>query len=72
MKAFNTMYYGRLCAEGRRGAPAEERLVLFVAGDDAEAKTVVSRIIEEIGFTHLQRDDQRAAGSRDAGRYGLP
>lgn len=30
--------------------PENERLVLFVAGDDEEAKSVVSRLIEEIGF----------------------
>jgi len=51
VKAFNTMYYETLRAEGRSSAPVEERLVLFVAGDEEEAKSVVSRLIEEIGFT---------------------
>lgn len=50
VKAFNTMYYETLASEGRPEAPAEKRLVLFVAGDDEEAKAVVSRLIEEIGF----------------------
>ena len=50
-KAFSTMYYETLRTEGLTSAPAEERLVLFVAGDDGEAKTVVSRLIEEIGIT---------------------
>lgn len=50
VKAFNTMYYETLATEGRPDAKSGERLVLFVAGDDAEAKAVVSRLIEEIGF----------------------
>jgi hypothetical protein len=50
VKAFNTMYYERLRDEGDTGVPAEDRLALFVAGDDAEAKAVVSRLIEDIGF----------------------
>jgi len=49
VKAFNTMYYETLRTGGR--GPDEDRLVLFVAGDDAEAKAVVSRLIEEIGFS---------------------
>ena len=48
VKAFNTMYYETL--DGGGGGSGEERLVLFVAGDDAEAKAVVSRLIGEIGF----------------------
>ena len=51
IKAFNTMYYETLGTGGRPDAPAAERLVLFVAGDDTQAKAVVSGLIEEIGFT---------------------
>ena len=48
VKAFNTMYYKTLATGGD---PSDNvRLVLFVAGDDAEAKAVVSGLIEEIGF----------------------
>ena len=50
VKAFNTIYHERLANEGRPGAPLEERLAIFVAGDDEEAKRVVSTLIEEIGF----------------------
>ena len=53
VKAFNTMYYERLANEGRPGFPLEERQVLFVAGDDEEAKGIVSRLIEEIGFAPI-------------------
>ena len=53
VKAFNTMHYQTLATDGRPGAPVSERLVLFVAGDDADAKAIVSRLIEEIGFAPL-------------------
>ena len=45
------MYYHTLATEAR--APGPERLVLFVAGDDAQAKATVSQLIEQIGFTPL-------------------
>jgi len=51
VKAFNTMYFKPLAEQGKPGAPLEERLVLFVAGDDAEAKQTVSSLIDQIGFT---------------------
>ena len=50
VKAFNTIYFVRLGENGRPGAPIEEREVIFVSGDDEEAKGVVSGLIEEIGF----------------------
>jgi len=66
VKAFNTMYYETLRAEGRPSAPAEERLVLFVAGDNEEAKSVVSRLVEEVGFTPVD------TGSLSEGRKQEP
>jgi predicted dinucleotide-binding enzyme len=66
VKAFNTMYYETLRAEGRPSAPAEERLVLFVAGDIEEAKSVVSRLVEEVGFTPVD------TGSLSEGRKQEP
>lgn len=50
VKALNTMYYETLAAKGRQETPLEDRLALFVAGDDVDAKAIVSRLIEEIGF----------------------
>ncbi len=48
VKAFNTMYYETLATGGD---PSDNvQLVLFVSGDEVEAKSVVSRLIEEIGF----------------------
>jgi predicted dinucleotide-binding enzyme len=61
VKVFNTMYYETLVTEGSRAY--EDRLVLFVAGDDTDAKAVVSQLIDEIGFapvdTGLLREGSR-------------
>ena len=50
VKAFNTIYFVRLKDNGRPEAPLEEREVIFVSGDDEEAKGIVSGLIEDIGF----------------------
>lgn len=48
VKAFNTMYYETMRTSGRPAG--SDRLVLFIAGDDSEAKEIVARLIEDIGF----------------------
>jgi predicted dinucleotide-binding enzyme len=48
VKAFNTMNYKRLLELGRPPGPG--RLALPVSGDDAKAKQVVLRLIDELGF----------------------
>jgi predicted dinucleotide-binding enzyme len=50
VKAFNTMYFKQLAGNGRKDLPTLERHAIFVAGDDAEAKQVVMKLIEDIGF----------------------
>ncbi|MEO8650001.1 MAG: NAD(P)-binding domain-containing protein [Acidobacteriota bacterium] len=50
VKAFNTIWFEHLRTQGKPDAPIEDRRVIFVAGDDAEAKQVVLDLIEEIGF----------------------
>jgi len=50
VKAFNTIYYEHLRDQGDTSKPLGERRAIFIAGDDPEAKSVVSRLIEEIGF----------------------
>lgn len=62
VKAFNTMFYQTLASEGR--STPENRLALFVAGDDAEAKKVVSRLIEEIGFAPVDTGSLREGGRK--------
>jgi len=62
VKAFNTMYYETLATGGRPSG--NSRLVLFIAGDDAEAKSVVSRLIEEIGFAPVDTGSLGEGGHR--------
>ena len=61
VKAFNTIYFVHLAEQGvPAGAPG--RRALPIAGDDPEAKAVVSALIDEIGF------DVVDAGPLAAGR----
>jgi predicted dinucleotide-binding enzyme len=50
IKAFNTIYYVHLQTQGDTSKPLAERRAIFMAGNDAEAKTVVRSLIEAIGF----------------------
>ena len=74
VKAFNTMYYVTLASDGRSDAPLEDRLVLFVAGDDEEAKRTVSGLIEEIGFAPVDTGPLSTSGKQepDAPVYNNP
>ncbi len=60
VKAFNTMYFETLRTGSRPAGP--DRLVLFIAGDDSEAKDVVARLIEEIGFAAADTGFLREGG----------
>jgi 8-hydroxy-5-deazaflavin:NADPH oxidoreductase len=51
VKAFNTMAFQDLKAGAFR--TGNDRWVIYVAGDDAEAKRMVSGLIEEIGFVPI-------------------
>ena len=62
VKAFNTMYYETLANEGR--PENGDRLVLFVAGDDEDAKKTVSGLIGEIGFEPVDTGSLREGGRK--------
>ena len=64
VKAFNTIWYQHLATRGRTDAPVDERHAVFLAGDDAEAKGVVARLIEEIGFAPVDTGSLREGGRR--------
>jgi predicted dinucleotide-binding enzyme len=67
VKAFNTMNSRVLASGGRPDAPPEDRLAIFLAGDDAEAKQVAAGLIEEIGFAPVD-----TGGLADGGRRQQP
>lgn len=50
VKGFNTIWFEHLKTQGNTELPLEERRVIFIAGDDSEAKEIVAKLIEEIGF----------------------
>jgi predicted dinucleotide-binding enzyme len=62
VKAFNTMQARDLAARGRKDLPVEERPALFLASDDTEAKVVVARLVEEIGFAPVDTGSLREGG----------
>jgi predicted dinucleotide-binding enzyme len=64
VKAFNTIYYQHLATLGNSSLPLEERYAIFVAGDDAEAKQAVARLIEEIGFAPVDNGGLVEGGRR--------
>lgn len=52
VKAFNTIYFENLLTAGRpQGSP--DRIAVLMAGDDADAKTVVAGLADDIGFDSL-------------------
>jgi 8-hydroxy-5-deazaflavin:NADPH oxidoreductase len=59
VKAFNTLY-GRITAQNPRHA--EGRLVVFMAGDDDDAKAEVARFVESVGFAPVDIGDLRGGG----------
>jgi 8-hydroxy-5-deazaflavin:NADPH oxidoreductase len=64
VKAFNTLNYRVLASEGKPDAPREERVAVFLAGDDAEAKATVSGLIEELGFAAVDNGSLAEGGRR--------
>jgi 8-hydroxy-5-deazaflavin:NADPH oxidoreductase len=64
VKAFNTIYFRHRASRGRTDLPNPERHVIFLAGDDPEAKGAVSRLIEEIGFAPMDTGSLAEGGRR--------
>lgn len=64
VKAFNTIWFKHLASEGDTNLPVERRRAIFIAGDDKEAKSIVARLIEEIGFAAVDTGPLREGGKR--------
>lgn len=71
VKAFNTIYYRHLASRGRTDLEISERHPIFVAGDDEEAKAVVSRVITEIGFAPVDTGSLARGGRRQQPGSGI-
>jgi predicted dinucleotide-binding enzyme len=64
VKAFNTIWYQHLGTRGSTDLPPDERHAVFVAGDDPRAKSVVTRLIGELGFAPVDTGGLREGGLR--------
>ena len=64
VKAFNTLYFETLGNGAMPSGRKQDRLVLFVAGDDGAAKQVVSNLIEDIGFKAVDTGSLREGGRK--------
>ena len=62
VKAFNTMGW-KILDTGAR-PKIEERLAIFLAGDDRDAKAVVAKLIEDIMFAPIDTGPLREGGRR--------
>jgi 8-hydroxy-5-deazaflavin:NADPH oxidoreductase len=62
VKAFNTIHYKHLQERGT--SRKEERLAIYVAGDDDSAKSVVKRLIDDIGFAPFDTGSLRDGGRK--------
>jgi predicted dinucleotide-binding enzyme len=64
VKAFNTIHYHHLAIYSHPDLPIKDRHAIFVASDDSEAKAVVLRLIEEIGFAPVNTGSLREGGRK--------
>ena len=64
VKAFNTIWYKHLAANGNTSIPPSQRHAIFVSGDDGEAKRGVMKLIEEIGFGPVDLGSLAEGGRR--------
>jgi predicted dinucleotide-binding enzyme len=73
VKAFNNIFFQHLGSLGRpSGAP--DRSALAIAGDDDDAKALVSRLLDEIGYDTLDLGSLSEGWriQRDTAAYGTP
>jgi predicted dinucleotide-binding enzyme len=64
VKAFNTLNYRKLGSDARPDAPREQRLALFLAGDDDQAKATLAGLIDELGFAPVDAGSLAEGGRR--------
>ena len=71
VKAFNHLYAAQLTTDGRP-AGTKNRRALAIAGDDADAKAVVTRLIDQFGFDVVDAGPLREGWrfQRDTPAYG--
>src|SRR5262249_27504847 len=64
IKAFNTIFWQHLRDESRPNAALDDRRVIPLSGDDANAKQVVAALSESMGFAPLDLGSLHDGGLR--------
>jgi predicted dinucleotide-binding enzyme len=67
VKGFNTIWFEHLKTQGNKDLPLEERRAIFIAGDDAQAKEIVGKLIEDIGFAPVDTGDLADGAAQQPG-----
>lgn len=67
VKAFNAIQAAHLETLGDTSKPLEERRAIPIASDNAEAKAVVQKLIEEIGFAAVDNGDLEHSKNQQPG-----
>jgi predicted dinucleotide-binding enzyme len=62
VKAFNTLVARDLGGRGRKDLALEERTALLVGGDDQDAKRVVARLVQDIGYAPVDTGSLHEGG----------
>ncbi len=72
VKAFNNIFFGHLAALARP-AGSTERSALAIAGDDPDAKRLVTRLLDEIGYDTVDLGPLAEGWriQRDTAAYGM-
>jgi predicted dinucleotide-binding enzyme len=71
VKAFNTIHFKHLAEQGRMDLPLDDRRAIFVAGDDGEAKAVVSMLIAGLGFAPVDTGSLAKGGRKQQPGTGI-
>lgn len=64
VKAFNTIWFEHLKSQGNTELAPEDRRVIFIAGDDEQAKETVAKLIDDIGFAAVDTGPLGEGGRR--------
>jgi len=67
VKAFNTIWFEHLRKQGQKDVAVEQRRAIFISGDHDEAKRVVTKLIEEIGFGAVDLGSMRNSRRQQPG-----
>lgn len=72
VKGFNTIFWEHLRDHGDHSEPLINRRTILIAGDDPEAKRVVTELIEGIGFTAVDVGTLAHSQRLETGLHGRP